>query len=601
MNHLPNIASAALISALGHSLLAPLGFAQDGGDAARRALQETARDRDETGIPLPTDAPTITFEDQIEDYAAFVDERLERFYAAKAANVSNDTGVASTGLPAFTLTALTFDTSDYIAPEAFAIIQDRFVGRELDINELRFIPIIINEIYATLGVLTARAALEPQSSENGAINITLFEPDTGEIQFENIGRTNPDFIRARLPSLDADTTDFRQLALDLYRFSTVNNLGLTAGFEPTPDLEIVDLVLQGTQPDDIALTVSANNFGADETGRTRSSAVFQHASLTGRRDLLSLSATVSEGLYNGGLNYAAPIGRRGTRVSVGGSYTYSEIVNNVLEDVSLESVSISGVVNAQYPLVVTPQLVGWIGVGSSIEQLDSKISGVDLLDSQTVDVSIFTNWIWRQPQLVSTLNLQLLAGEFSSSTPGSTEGAFQYAQGEVGLSTIIAEDIAFNTRLGGRLAITENNPSSTQYTAGGVGSVRGYPQNLTSGDSGLSASFQMSLARPFLLNTAWRNDKTMKTDAGTPDFPVSANPFLFLDVGFADPFDSDPNAPGTPGNARDPLVGAGFGVNVAIGRTASLNVTAAFPLSNAANFQAEDEGARVLFRLTKLF
>ena len=597
MTYTSHIAKAALITALGHGLFAPIAQAQDGGESARRALQDTARDRSETGVPQPTDEPAVKFEDQIADYGAFIDERIDSFYRARDASeaIEDDTP----DRPTFTLTALTFDTSEYIAPEAFAVLQDRFVGRDLDINELRYIPVILNEIYATLGVLTARAALEPQSTGDGSIRVTLFEPETGDIRFENIGRTNTDFIRARLPALQDETTDFKQLALDLYRFSTVNNLGITAGFEPTPDIDIVDLVLRGQAPDDIALTLTANNFGTDETGRTRATAVFQHASLTGRRDLLSLSGTVSEGLYNGGVNYAAPIGRRGARLSIGAGYTNSEIINNALEDVTLESESVSGVVNAQYPLVVTPELVGWVGVGSSIEKLDSKISGVDLLDSRTIDVSLFTNWVWRQPNLVSTLNLQLLAGEFSSSTPGSTEGAFQYAQGELGFSTILAEDLSFNARLGGRLAITENNPSSTQYTVGGVGTVRGYPQNLASGDSGASASFQMGLARPVELNRAWRKGKRAEIETGTASFPVSASPFLFLDVGFADPFDGGGAA--TPSEPRDPLVGAGFGVNVGIGRTASLNVTAAFPLSNAAGFDADKDGARVLFRLTKLF
>ena len=374
MTYTSHIAKAALITALGHGLFAPIAQAQDGGESARRALQDTARDRSETGVPQPTDEPAAKFEDQIADYGAFIDERIEAFYHARDASEAIE--AETPNRPTFTLTALTFDTSEYIAPEAFAVLQDRFVGRDLDINELRYIPVILNEIYATLGVLTARAALEPQSTGDGSIRVTLFEPETGDIRFENIGRTNTDFIRARLPALQDETTDFKQLALDLYRFSAVNNLGITAGFEPTPDVDIVDLVLQGQAPDDVALTLTANNFGTDETGRTRATAVFQHASLTGRRDLLSLSGTVSEGLYNGGVNYAAPIGRRGARLSIGAGYTNSEIINNALEDVTLESESVSGVVNVQYPLVVTPELIGWVGVGSSIEKLDSKISGL---------------------------------------------------------------------------------------------------------------------------------------------------------------------------------------------------------------------------------
>lgn len=127
------------------------------------------------------------------------------------------------------------------------------------------------------------------------------------------------------------------------------------------------------------------------------------------------------------------------------------------------------------------------------------------------------------------------------------------------MARLLSEDLVFEGRTRFQLAPDENLPVARLFGAGGAETVRGYPTNTESGDSGITASAQLSLRN-------FDGIEALKS--------VDTTPFVFVDAGAVRPF----------GGSTQTMVSAGAGAQVGLTKKTSAIALVAVPLSNTQNF-----------------
>ena len=321
-------------------------------------------------------------------------------------------------------------------------------------------------------------------------------------------------------------------------------------------------------------------------------------SLTGRRDILSVNGSATEGSRKAGISYSFPVGLKGARLTTGSVYSRSRVVNGQLASTNLESQSASVYFSYQHPIIVEPGRIAWIGVSGDLERLQSQISGVELTDSSIGETSLFTNWLWRKPNLTTSINLQLTFGDASSQTTTSTDGPFQYIQGGLDMAGIVRERLAVRFRMNAKYSFSRNNPSSILHSIGGVATVRGYPEGLLSGDTGANMSLEFSSANPWIFDIGNLGSGLLGDDGEeTTVESLAVNPFVFFDAGFATPF----RASGRSIRNEDVIASTGFGLNASVGESLSANVTVSFPMRDTIGFDVASAGPKYNFAVTARF
>ncbi|MGJ8571973.1 MAG: ShlB/FhaC/HecB family hemolysin secretion/activation protein [Hoeflea sp.] len=598
---------AVCLSVVICSLVATTAFAQS---TVERVSRHTSLDRSQINNPATTQKIVRTRLGEISDIASFIRERLNIVRSANPVAAITPPGDdnASDGSaqeeqpqpanPSFLLTSLTFDQSHYLQSGILSEFNKQLAGRPINLQVLSAVPAIINEIYSVHGALTASAVLRPQTSASGVIHVSLIEPVIGAIRVSDVGRTTPAYIKRRIGAVPGQYPEFEQLAQNLFVFSTLNNINLTAQFEPTDSPNVVDMVLKGDKPRESTTAVTIDNHGPHETGEERVSGSFQHTNLTGRRDIVSVNGSASEGARKAGINYSFPVGLKGARISTGSVYSESRVVNGQLASIDLESQSASVYFSYQYPVIVEPDRIAWFGVSGDLERLATQISGVELTDSKIGEASLFTNWLWRTPNLTTAINLQVTFGDASSQTATSTDGPFQYIQGGLDMAGVVDNRLAVRFRMNGKYAISRNNPSSVLHSVGGVSTVRGYPEGLLSGDTGANISLELSSANPWSFDIGNIRSGLLGNDGELRTIDtVTVNPFVFFDAGLAVPFRSSGRAV----RNEDVITSAGFGLNTNIAENLSANFTVSFPLRDTTGFDVALAGPKYNFAVTARF
>lgn len=121
----------------------------------------------------------------------------------------------------------------------------------------------------------------------------------------------------------------------------------------------------------------------------------------------------------------------------------------------------------------------------------------------------------------------------------------------------------FDALLRAQVALTDAVPVARLFSAGGIDTVRGYPMNIQSGDSGVSARLQVAGLK------GWQANRLQIT------------PFGFVDAAFVEPY----RAPGATRPRDETLVSAGAGLRVQYDRSISGVALIGVPMSNTTNFK----------------
>lgn len=476
--------------------------------------------------------------------------------------------------------------STIFTAEDFAPIVQPLEGRAVTLEELRGVADQITQLYLEQGYITSRAVLIDQVVEDGVVEIRVIEGSLEDIEIEGNQRVNAGYIRSRI-RLGADPPLNQGSLEDQLRLLQLDPLftDIEASLRPGTGLGQSDLVVRVTEADPVFGFASVDNYSNPDVGSERTGIGLGYRSLTGLGDVLFANYYRST---TGGSNtfdfiYRIPVNPMNGTVQLRASPQDFEITNPEFA----EFFDIEGNTN-EYELSYRQPLIR-----SSREEFALSF-GFTYRDGESITEFLSFN---RSPPPPIEVSNQASIFQFGQDyTRRDIRGAWSFrSQFELGTTLFDATttdetpDSQFVSWLGQiqRVQILNRDhllimqadvqltpdelPSFQQFVIGGGNSLRGYRQNLLSGDNGFRLSVEDRIS-------------LLRNDAGTSILQL----IPFVDLGAVWNDGDNPNI--LTGNTF--LVGTGLGVLWEPIPRLNMRLDFGFPLvyRNDRGENAQDEG-----------
>jgi hemolysin activation/secretion protein len=388
------------------------------------------------------------------------------------------------GGPKFRLRKVAFDTSKFITPAELDEIAKKYVGKNVDIASLLQLVADINAIYTARGIVTGIATLPEQDPRDGVVRVKLTEGRLQKTTIEGNKQTRTDYILQRVKEPEGEVLDVPKLNRDVIWFNRTNDVQIKALLQPGTTFGLTDLQFAVIEPLVDTLQLFVDNQGVENTGRWEGGAFYKRHGLFGVDDRLTFYGVRSDGNLNGNVAYSIPVNPWGGRAGV--SYTEGKIkiIEGPFVALDVTGRSSQAAVNFSQPVWVTQNWLVLLNAAETEGKTVSRFSSVavtdDHYDKATAGVSVTNSG--------NTYSITV--------SPAVNYIAWQ--------DHVLSNNRAFNTYTGSMIATSAAGPAnftanvlaSWQYTQekllpgdqiftiGGPTTVRGYPTNAASGDSG---------------------------------------------------------------------------------------------------------------------
>ncbi|MDJ0556661.1 MAG: ShlB/FhaC/HecB family hemolysin secretion/activation protein [Microcoleaceae cyanobacterium MO_207.B10] len=437
-------------------------------------------------------------------------------------------------------------------------------GRVVKLSELRQVADKITEIYLERGYITSRAVLPPQTITEGVVKIQVSEGILGEIQVEGTKRLQNSYIEKRVRLGAGKPLDTAKLENQL-RLLRANPLfeNVEASLRASENPGESVLIVRVTEADPFEISFSSDNYSPPTVGSERAGATLLHRNLTGRGDFVVASYNTTR-LFDDESDvfdfiYNLPINRMNGTVQVRIAPNSNRITQNNFEDFEISGETEVYEFSYRQPLLRNPRAEFAVSVGLSYQRTetflndelfnfaqlddDNTTSEDDGINSTTV-IRLGQDYIRRDPQGAWALRSQFNIGtglfDATERKDPEPDGHFFSWLGQVQRVQRLNADHLLIVQGDLQLSSTGLLPYQ-QFIIGGGLSLRGYRQNVRSGDNG----FRFSVEDRF---TVYRDQSGLPVVQLTP----------FIDIGAVWNDGGNPNNEFLP-NQRF-LAGAGMGL-----------------------------------------
>lgn len=470
----------------------------------------------------------------------------------------------ATPVQTFTLSKVVFDPSSYLTPEQLQEVADRYTGRPISFADLQAMIAEIKRLYLTQGVPTAEPILPPQEIRNGVLHVALIEAKIESVRIDGFPRTNPTFLNDRISVTPGQKPDFDQISRELRVFDLSYDIQPSLKFSPGTEPGTTIATIYGEPPKRFAATLSLDNYGRPETGRERASVFLRWSNVSGVRDALSFQAQKSQGAYALSLGYSRPIGTRGGVITGAISSSNSSIIGGEFTPVQITSDSTEFTINYRQPVKIRPDRYFTIEAGVDAGRNRSKAGTLGFSDITLREIYAVGRFYRQWPRTQISFGIGARIGRADAKGTSETEGSYQLVYGDASLSTRLGERLQFDATATYQIAPGQNLPVSRLITAGGAGSVRGYPSEVRGGDSGLVLNLQLSRAQPWSLMEG----------------KLNVRPFAFIDGAVIVPYRQS----GGFDSSQDVLASAGVGAAVMLKEKTAMLASVGVPLKETLGF-----------------
>ncbi|ELR96339.1 ShlB/FhaC/HecB family hemolysin secretion/activation protein [Gloeocapsa sp. PCC 73106] len=455
------------------------------------------------------------------------------------------------------------------------VLQD-FLGLEISFADLVQIERIITELYFNNGYINSQAIIEadqifPQAG--GVIVVTIIEGGVEEIIVNGTRRLKADYIRSRLGlAVQTPLNQNRLLrALQLLQLNPlIENISaqLSAGVQPNSSVLEVEI----KEADSLDIDIFANNGRNASVGSFRRGFHLGEGNLFGFGDRVDLTYTNTNGSNTVDFSYEIPVSPRNTSIRLAGGYSTSEIVDRLFNELDITGNYYYYEASVRHPIFQTPSQEFALGLTLSRQESKNFLLGerfpiaVGADESGEIKISairFFQDYVKRNAVEVIAFNSELSFGvdvfDASNNPEGIPDSNFVTwrTQGQyvrivpLNALLVIRSDLQLSSA---RLVGLE------QLSIGGLGSVRGYPQDFVLTDNGFVLTSEVRIP-------VWR----LARDQGI----LSIVPFVDFGIGWnhGDAPNPDPNA----------LVGIGAGVLWQMGERLAARFDWGIPLVSSDN------------------
>ncbi|MCK1285666.1 ShlB/FhaC/HecB family hemolysin secretion/activation protein [Bradyrhizobium sp. 44] len=388
------------------------------------------------------------------------------------------------GGPKFRLRKVEFDASKFITPAELDEIAKKYVGTNVDIASLLQLVADINAIYTERGIVTGIATLPEQNAKGGIVRVKLTEGRLQKTTIEGNKQTRTEYILQRVKEPEGEVLDVPKLNRDVIWFNRTNDVQIKALLQPGTSFGLTDLQFAVIEPPVDTLQLFTDNQGAENTGRWEGGAFYKRHGLFGVDDRLTFYGVRSDGNLNGNVAYSIPVNPWGGRAGV--SYTEGKIkiIQGPFVALDVTGRSSQAAVNFSQPVWVTQNWLVLLNaaetegktvsrfatVAVTQDHYDKATAGLSVTNSgntYSITVSPAVNYItWQDHVLGNNRTFNTYTGSmFATSAAGPAN---------------------FSTNVLASWQYTQEKllPGDQIFSIGGPTTVRGYPSNSASGDSG---------------------------------------------------------------------------------------------------------------------
>ena len=466
----------------------------------------------------------------------------------------------------FVLNGVNFDKSAYFTDDELQAVVKPYVGRPITFADLSAMMTALQEAYFKAGIVTVQPILPPQTLDQGVLRVSLLEASLDRVEIEGLERTSPSFLRRTISLAPGEKPNFDQIEQDLRVYELSHDIAPKIAFKPGQTTGTTTAIISGEEPEPLQFTASVDNFGREVTGRERLTLFGRFSSLTGVRDTLTVTAQAAKEAKSLALSYSRPVDDAGGRLVFGASISDASVLTNPTTGVVILSNTRSVSLGYRRPFRIEPNSAWFLDANLSAENSRSTIAGTLFSDVDLYDAYVGVSYQHREIGSSRSFDIGLRFGNAEALGTTSTEGTYAVLTFGAALARQITDSMIFEASLRGQLAPDQNLPVARLFAVGGATSVRGYPVNVKSGDSGLQIRTQISRAQPWNLPGAAQ---------------LSVTPFGFADVAYVAPF--KPAGGAAPRN--EILASVGAGGRLGLGDYASGILMAAVPLRNTQTFK----------------
>ncbi|MEG4089022.1 ShlB/FhaC/HecB family hemolysin secretion/activation protein [Microcoleus sp. Pol12B4] len=444
-------------------------------------------------------------------------------------------------------------------------------GRSTTLEQLKQIADKITEIYLNRGYITSRAVLPPQTITAGVVQIQVIEGKLARIEVEGTKRLHPSYIRSRIrlgagmPLSTASLEDqLRLLRVDPL-FDNVE-ASLRAGDNEAESI----LIVRVSEANPFQPTFSIDNYSPPSVGSERLGVSLRHRNITGNGDELAAAYYRSLGdsdVFD--FSYRVPLNAMNGTLQLRAAPNRNSIVQAPFDSFDISGKSHLFEVSYRQPLRRTPIEEFALSAGFTYQTGRTFLAGDPYAfgigpDSNGVTttsaIKLGQDYIRRDPQGAWALRSQFTIGtslfDATQNEGSDPDGQFFSWLGQVQRVQRLNDKHLLILQADLQLSANSLLPSQ-QFVIGGGQSLRGYRQNVRSGDNGFRVSIEDRI--------------TLQRDAsGNPKLQLAP----FLDAGTVWNVANNPNKL----TNQTFLAGLGLGVIWEPIQRVNLRVDYAFPL-----------------------
>ena len=444
-------------------------------------------------------------------------------------------------------------TGNSILDEAIQEIIQPLEERTVSLSELQRAERDITTLYVDQGYLTSRAELRPQTVEDGVVQIHVLENRIEEIVVEGTETLNPNYISSRV-ALGSDTplnvNDLEDQLRLLLADPILANVRPT--LKPSDDNQSI-LVVEVEEANLSQITFGFDNYSPPLVGSERLGLNGRFLNLTGAGDrlLTSYYRSTTGGADVFDIGFQIPLNPMNGTLKIGLEDADDNITQSPLDELDINGSSERYDISYRQPLIRSPEEEFALTLGLTHQRGQTFISdqpipfGIGPDEdgvSRTSVIGFGQDYTLRDTKGAWSFRSQFSLGtDLFDATQNSgdiPDGQFFSWLGQAQRLQVLDENQLLVAKLDLQLT-PDSLLSSERFVIGGGQSVRGYRQNVRSGDNGFRLSVENRIT--LLKNKPWAEQLIVAP---------------FIDMGAV--WNSDDNPSQIPDQQF--LIGAGVGV-----------------------------------------
>ena len=389
-----------------------------------------------------------------------------------------------------------------------APIIERYVGREVNADDLRQLRQELTVFYLDKGYINSGAILPKQAVDNGELTVDIIEGRLGQLTIEGLHWLRESYVRQRLaPNASERVLNIKEIQTNLQLLQQ-NPLIQRIHAQLLPSLQAgkANLSANIEEQRPYFATFGTSNNGVPSVGAERFEFWGGHRDLLGFGDALTGNVLQSAGQNQYGIAYDLPFSRWDTSLQVHYSYSEANVVEKPFDQLNIFNRSEAIAIGISQPVWRT--LENQFTLGLSAEHRHSAA----FLSDQTFQFSRGSNkgvsnvsvlrfsqeWVNHSQEhiiaLRSVANWGL--GLFDATlhkNPALPDSEYFFWLGQAQwIQRLGQTGLELHLQTNAQLA-SDALLSVEQYALGGMNSVRGYRKNQSVRDSGFASSVELRI------------------------------------------------------------------------------------------------------------